>query len=165
MRFSCSGGGHIWLFPIRPPGGHPNLFAMFFRNLISIPITMPNFKNLSPSARFNLYMAYSSPAIACSNWSSLRWRHNGHDSVSNHQPHDCLLNRLYRRRSKKTSKLRVTGLCVGPVSSPHKWPVTRKMFPFDDVIMSKLDRTEFGIGGKASHLAYLRTLKGGLFCS
>ena len=22
-----------------------------------------------------------------------------------------------------------------PVNSPHKWPVTRKMFPFDDVIM------------------------------
>ena len=44
---------------------------------------------------------------------SLQWRHNGHDGVSNHQPQDCLLNRLFRRRSKKTSKLRVTGLCVG----------------------------------------------------
>ena len=44
---------------------------------------------------------------------SLRWRHNGHNSVSNHQPHDGLLNRLFRRRSKKTSKLRVTGLCAG----------------------------------------------------
>ena len=42
-----------------------------------------------------------------------RWRHNGPDSVSNDQHHDCLLNRLFRRRSKKTSKLRVTGLCVG----------------------------------------------------
>ena len=39
--------------------------------------------------------------------------HNGSDSVSNHQPHDCLLNRLFRRRSKTTSKLRVTGLCAG----------------------------------------------------
>ena len=70
---------------------------------------------------------------------TLRWRQNGRDSVSNHQPHDCLFNRLFRRRSKKTSKLRVTGLCVGnspgPVNSPHKGPVTRKMFPFDDVIM------------------------------
>ena len=25
----------------------------------------------------------------------------------------------------------------GPVNSTHKWPVTRKMFPFDDVIMNK----------------------------
>ena len=69
----------------------------------------------------------------------LQWRHNERDVVSNHQPHDCLLNCLFRRRSKKTSKFRVTGLCAGihrsPVNPPHKWPVTRKMFPFDDVIM------------------------------
>ena len=45
--------------------------------------------------------------------SALQWRHNGRDSVSNHQPHDCLLNRLFRRWSKKTSKLRVTGRCAG----------------------------------------------------
>ena len=32
------------------------------------------------------------------------------NGVSNHQPHDSLLNRLFGRRSKKTSKLRVTGL-------------------------------------------------------
>ena len=44
---------------------------------------------------------------------TLRWRHNDHAGVSNHQPHGCLLNRLFRRKSKKTSKLRVTGLCVG----------------------------------------------------
>ena len=44
---------------------------------------------------------------------SLQWRHNGHDDVSNHQPHDYLLNRIFRRRSKKVSKLRVTGLCAG----------------------------------------------------
>ena len=70
---------------------------------------------------------------------TLHWRHDDHDGVSNHQPRGCLLNRLFRRRSKKASKLRVTGLCAGnspgPVNSPHKGPVTRKMFPFDDVIM------------------------------
>ena len=47
---------------------------------------------------------------------SLRWRHNGHNGVSNHQPHHCLLNRLFGCRSQKTSKLRVTGLCA--VNSP-----------------------------------------------
>ena len=71
---------------------------------------------------------------------SLRWRHNGRDSLSNHQPHDCLLNRLFRRRSKKISNSAslafVWGIHRGPVNSPHKWPVTRKMFPFDDVIMN-----------------------------
>ena len=44
---------------------------------------------------------------------TLQWRHNGRDCVSNHQPRDCLLNRLFRRRSKKTPKLRVTGLSAG----------------------------------------------------
>ena len=42
-----------------------------------------------------------------------QWRHNEHDGVSNGQPHDCLLKRFFMRRSKKTSKLRVTGLCEG----------------------------------------------------
>ena len=44
---------------------------------------------------------------------ALQWRHNGRDGVSNYQPHHCLLNRLLRRKSKKTSKLRVIGLCAG----------------------------------------------------
>ena len=72
--------------------------------------------------------------------SASHWRHNDHDGVSNHQPHGCLLNRLFRRRSKKTSKLRVTGLRAvispGLVNSRQKGAVTRKMFPFDDVIVS-----------------------------
>ena len=55
-------------------------------------------------------------------YKSLRWRHNGHDSVSNHQPRDCFLNRLFRHRSKKTSKLRVTGLCVGKSPVPGEFP-------------------------------------------
>ena len=54
---------------------------------------------------------------------ALWWRSNGHGGVSNHQPHHCLLHRLFGCRSKKTSKLRVTGLCAGnhrgPVNSPQ----------------------------------------------
>ena len=60
-------------------------------------------------------------------------------AMANHQPHDCLLNRLFGRRSKKTSKLRVTGLCEGnsPVTGefPAQRAIIAKMFPFDDVIM------------------------------
>ena len=52
---------------------------------------------------------------------SLQWRYNGRDGVSNHQPHHCLLNGLFKRRSKKTSKLRITGLCAGI----HRWPVKK----------------------------------------
>ena len=43
----------------------------------------------------------------------LQWRNNEHDGVSNHQRQDCLFNRSFRRRSKKSSKLRVTGLREG----------------------------------------------------
>ena len=43
----------------------------------------------------------------------LHWRHNGRDGGSHHQPHDCLLKCLFRRRSNKTSNIRVTGLCAG----------------------------------------------------
>ena len=53
---------------------------------------------------------------------SLQWRHNGCDSVSNHQPHICFLNRLFRHRSKKTSKLRVTGFCAGNSPEAGEFP-------------------------------------------
>ena len=42
-------------------------------------------------------------------YGSLRWRRNGHGGVSNHQPHDCLLNRLFRRRSN--------------IKAPRHWPL------------------------------------------
>ena len=71
---------------------------------------------------------------------ALLWRHNGRDGVLNYQLHDCLLNLLFRRRSKKTSKLRVTGLCAGnsPVTSefPAQIDSNAEMSPFDDVIMA-----------------------------
>ena len=53
---------------------------------------------------------------------SLQWCHSGRDSISNHQPHDCLLNLLFRRRSEKTSKLRVTGLCAGNSPGTGEFP-------------------------------------------
>ena len=55
----------------------------------------------------------------------LQWCHNERDGVSNHQPHDCLLNRLFRRRSKKTTKLRVTGLCEGNSPVTDEFPAQR----------------------------------------
>ena len=57
--------------------------------------------------------------------------------VSNHQPYDCLLNRL-RKHQSSASLAFVWGIHRWPVNSPHKAPVTQKMFPFDDVIMSNV---------------------------
>ena len=41
-----------------------------------------------------------------------------------------------RKHQSSASLAFVRGIHRGPVNSPHKWPVTREMFPFDDVIMS-----------------------------
>ena len=56
------------------------------------------------------------------NSGSLRWRHNDHAGVSNHLPHGCLLKRLFRLKSKITSKLRVTGLCAGNSPGTGEFP-------------------------------------------
>ena len=64
---------------------------------------------------------------------TLQWRHNERDGVSNHQPHDCLLNCLFRRRWKNTSKLCVTGLCAGPSPKTGEFP-TQKASNAENVI-------------------------------
>ena len=55
----------------------------------------------------------------------LLWPHYEHDVVSNCQPHDCLLKCLFRRRSKETSKLRLTGLCEGNSPGTGEFPAQR----------------------------------------
>ena len=69
----------------------------------------------------------------------LRWLHNGRDGVSNHQPHEYLLNRFFERRSKKSSQLRVTGLYAGNSTVTAEFPAPKasnaEMFIFDDVII------------------------------
>ena len=81
----------------------------------------------------------------------LQWRHNGHDGVSNQRPHHSLLSRLFRGRSKKTSKFRVTGLCAGnsPVtvevpaqmaSNAEKVSIWRRHHAFESTVDHKWRR-------------------------
>ena len=58
----------------------------------------------------------------------LQWRYNERDGFSNHQPHDYLLKRLFRRRSNKTPKLRVTGLCEGNSPVTGEFPAQRASY-------------------------------------
>ena len=101
------------------------------------------FYSLAQDCDIAIASAVDTRSVQSKRMTSLQWRHNGHDNASNHQPHDCLLNRLFRRRSKKTLKLRVTGLCAGNSPETGEFPaqraVTRKMFPFGDVIMIKIN--------------------------
>ena len=72
----------------------------------------------------------------------LQWRHNWHDGVLAHQPHDCLptvYSRANQRKHQSSASLAIVwGIHRWPVNSRHKGPVTRKMFSFDDVIMPSL---------------------------
>ena len=70
--------------------------------------------------------------------SPLQKRNNEHDGVSIHQPQDCWLN-VYsgadqRKHQSSASPAFVRGIHRWPMNSPHKWPVTREMFPSDDVM-------------------------------
>ena len=81
---------------------------------------------------------------------TLQWRHNERDGVSNRQPHDCFFSTFYsdadqRKHQSSASLAFVRGIHRGPVNSPHKWPVTPKMFPFDDVIMNLFPRAHLTI--------------------
>ena len=60
---------------------------------------------------------------SCDVFTSLQWHHN--ERISNHQHLYCLLNHLFRHRSKKTSKLRVTGLCEGNSPLTGEFPIQR----------------------------------------
>ena len=46
-----------------------------------------------------------------------------------------------RKHQSSASLAFVRGIHREPVNSPHKWPVTRKMFPFDDVIMGTFEKS------------------------
>ena len=67
---------------------------------------------------------------------ALQWRHNEYGGSSFHQRLDGLHKRLFRRRSKETPKLRVTGLSMTR-EFPSQRSSKRKKFPSDDVIMIK----------------------------
>ena len=81
---------------------------------------------------------------------ALQWRHNGSDGVSNHVIMGAMASQITRltivystvyssadlRKYQSSASLAfVRGIQRSPVNSPHKWPVTRKMFRFDEVIM------------------------------
>ena len=104
----------------------PWLFSFFFvftkyicSKLWSVVFILHTNPGASPLAK--LYSKWVTSVIFF-HMTPLRWRQNGRDSVSNHQSHDCLLNILFRRRSKKTSKLRVIGFCAGNSPGTGEFP-------------------------------------------
>ena len=103
LKWRLQSGGHfiylsiqlsLQFVPQGPIDNNPPLVQiMAWRQTDDKPLSEPMMAQISD--------AYMQPLL---------WRHNGWDGVSNHQPHDCLLNRLFRHRSKKTS-------------APPHWPL------------------------------------------
>ena len=73
---------------------------------------------------------------------TLQWRHNERHGVSNHQflivYSTVCLGADQRKHQSSSSLAFVRRIHRGSVNSPNKGPVTRKIFPFDDVIMRSL---------------------------
>ena len=83
---------------------------------------------------FNGLIIHYSTQMACISYQnicididplSLQWQHNERHGISNHRHLSCLLNRLFRVRSKETSKLGVTGLCEGNTLGTGDFPAQR----------------------------------------
>ena len=80
---------------------------------------------------------------------ALQWRHNGRDGVSNHQPHDCLLSRLFKAQIKENTKVPRHWPLWGElkVILTDQFPAQRvsnaEMVPSDDVIMETYTSIHF----------------------
>ena len=123
-------------------GGH--MYLCYFASVLIMAITTmlvadvywnPLGRTLQPFGTFSCWIDSKY---------SLQWRHNGCDGVSNHQPHH-FYSTVYsgadqRKHQSSASLAFVCGIHRWPVNSAHKWPVTRKKFPFHDVIMSWVSR-------------------------
>ena len=108
-------------------GDHGNLvIAMQMRHLryyaILYPSSLDAFCFMISNCLCYAHRLFIFVIHMCKFISLLRWRRNGHNGVSNHQPHHCLLNLLFGCRSKKTSKLSVTGLCAGNSPGTGEFP-------------------------------------------
>ena len=83
--------------------------------------------------------------------------YDDHAGVSNHQPHGCLLNRLFRRKSKKTSKHRVTGLCAGNSPGTGEFPAQMASYAENVSIWWRHQaNTKTGVGGVMLPIVYVR---------
>ena len=93
---------------------------------------------------------------------TLQWRHNGHDGVSNHRRLDCLLNRLFRRSSKKTSKLLVTGLCEGNSPVTGEFPAQKASNTENVFIWWRLHAFQFSWYNESQKTTWMSPFQGNL---
>ena len=118
---------------------HALSLSSFIRDIYILKIymmilTSPNLCSLKKIHRFT---GKGIPIINLRRSSkSLQWRHNASQITSLTIVYSTVYSDADQRKHESSASLPfVWGVHRGPVNSQHKWPVTRKMFPFDDVIM------------------------------
>ena len=105
--------------------GHMTVESPSCHSIFGIIIYPKSYTHCSYFILFCCGWHWSSLPISLGLLQSLQRRHNERDGISNHQPHHCLHNGLFRPRSKKTSKLSVTGLCAGNSPVTGEFPGDR----------------------------------------
>ena len=121
----------VVIWASRPRHSFQKRFWVYNTNIVRTHVRVAlTWKKISP--RTKKYHGNSAADVYTQLWpewvislKTLQWRHNERDGVSNHQPHDCLFNRLFRRRSNNTSKLRASGLCAGYSLVTGEFPAQR----------------------------------------
>ena len=102
--------------------------GIIYPHIYSFSISLPSWCYIIPrndeSMNGQCYVVYlRNLQLLLSKWqrqrNTLQWRNNERDDISIHQPRDCLLKRLFRCRSKKTSKFHVTGPLCGEFTGFH----------------------------------------------
>ena len=100
------------------------------------------FSRFAQTKDINIYVnigEYRNEQDLTYDFSALQWRHNEREGVSNTRVtivYSTVYSGADQRKYQSSASLAfVRGIHQWPVNSPHKWLVTRKMFPFDDIIM------------------------------
>ena len=105
-------------------------------NSIYISIRLPTFMCWTVWRSKLVYTFHINPKHS----HALQWRHNmiASQITSLTNVYSTVYSGADQRKHQSSASLAfVRGIHRGPVNSLHKWPVTRKMFPFDDIIMGK----------------------------
>ena len=116
--------------PVNSPHKWPVTRKMFpFDDVIMYPDTLSHRQASATHLKLGCIYILSTDVRSSNELQWLGVTKGPHDDeaggVSNHQPHDCLRNRLFSHRSKKTSKFRITGLCAGNSPVTVEFPAQR----------------------------------------
>ena len=129
--------GRNWYMPQRPESSNSN---MFYNSQWIFSISVSRVFRMDILARRNELWPLSSSTTSCGllqHYNDVTMAATASLITSLTIVYSTVYSSADQRKHQSSASLAfVQGIHRRPVNSPHKWPVTRKMFPFDDVIMN-----------------------------